>query len=674
MKLLTSVLLLLFSSIICAQELPSKELVNALKAKITTEKNKSKKLQLLDSLTSTVRDHTEFSYDSIARKTIDYALQLDSFNIAAYNASNLIYYHNNILGQPEEGIAIFNKYFDKVKNKISDRNLASLYIDSGDSYSYIGQIDNALSQYDKAKVHGKKAGNKRVTAFAFLYEGYIHLDEGDFTKASQSFQEASEIFTEEKDTFNIIASKNALSILYSSNNFLAEAHAERKEAIALAIKSKSYGQLTSLYVNEASDNKKQGFQEKRIKNLLKAEKATKKSKYFENLNPILLSEIVKGYAENDSLEKAQSYLNQLEKKPVNTEGLYEPNYIDALKIMAMAKQNYAEAEKLGLKHLEILSRTNRILEIKDAQLFLANVYEKLNKPDLAFSHYKIYNKIEDSIQSVQKTRTLAYYQTLYETAKRDKRIKEQDNQILLHEEQNKLKTVIWSTVIIMLLGIFTIIYLWRSRKFSQNKVNLQKVFAQDLIRNIEAERKRISGELHDSVGQNLLLIKNQTLSDSENTRSTVLIDNTIDEVRNISQSLHPFRFEQLGLIDSIKDVIDNFQKNSEIFYSADIDIEILTFSKDKEIFVYRMIQECLNNVEKHSKAKACVVSVKEKPNAYIFEVKDNGVGFNVSEKSELLNSLGMKTLKERAQIINGSLEIISEIGKGTTVVIKVPKG
>lgn len=321
----------------------------------------------------------------------------------------------------------------------------------------------------------------------------------------------------------------------------------------------------------------------------------------------------------------------------------------------------------------MLTELNKVLEINIARLFLVEVYDKLNWPEMAFEHYKVYNRIKDSIQSVQKANSLAYYQTLYETEKRDKKIKEQDAQLMLVEEHNKRKTIILWSVVFILVGLFCLIYLWRSRRFSQNKVQLQKVFAQDLIRNIEDERKRISSELHDSVGQNLLLIKKQTLSGSEKANDTVLINNTIDEVRNISQSLHTFRFEQLGLIDSIKDTVDNFQKNSEIFYSVDFDVEDITISKDKEIFLYRMIQECLNNVEKHLKAKACVVSNKEKSDAFIFEVKDNGVGFNVSENSESPNSLGMKTLKERAKIISGTLNIISEKGKGTTVQIKVPK-
>lgn len=156
-------------------------------------------------------------------------------------------------------------------------------------------------------------------------------------------------------------------------------------------------------------------------------------------------------------------------------------------------------------------------------------------------------------------------------------------------------------------------------------------------------------------------------------QDTKIIDDTINEVRHISQSLHPFQFEKLGLLASIKNTIENFQKHSDIFYSETINVENIEISKDKEIFVFRMLQECLNNVEKHSQAKACNITIEDSNTSVLFQVKDNGIGFDVSESNEILNSLGLKTLKERAQIIGAQLSIDSTKGKGTTVQIKVLK-
>ena len=422
MKQFSLVFSLLFFLSVNAQNSDLHTLVNQLKTEIQSENDNAKKLFLLDSLTSVVRDKPNFPYDSIARTTIDLAIKLDSFNLAAYNTTNLINYHNNFLGKPKTGITIFNTYFKTLKNNINARNLASLYIDSGDSYYFTQQVDSAMAHYDKAITYAEKAKDNRVKGFAVLYKGYAYSDEGKFVLASQTLKQASEVFIQEKDTFNIIAAKNALSLLYSANGFLEEAQQERTETIALAEITKSYGQLIPLYVNEATDNKKQNLQTQRIKNLHKALEANKKSNYVDYFKPILLNELVVAYAENDSLDKANFHLKEIEKDTRNTEGIYTPNYYNALKKLAYANKQYQKAEALGIKHLTILKETNDINDIQKAEAFLSQVYEAINKPSQALAHFKASQHIIDSIKSVQKTKALAYYQTLYETEKRDQKM------------------------------------------------------------------------------------------------------------------------------------------------------------------------------------------------------------------------------------------------------------
>ncbi|WP_191963448.1 ATP-binding protein [Pseudotamlana haliotis] len=673
MKKVLLIVLLLIYGFSHAQNDNDKRRAGALKKQIDLEVNKSHKLKLLDSLTQIVRNKETLDYDSIAKATIDYAIELDSLNIAAYNTTNLINFYNNFLGKPKEGLNLYKKYFKTLKGNITNRNMACLYIDSGDSYYFIKEKDSALQHYDKAIEYARKDENDRLMATALLYKGYAYSDEGNLTKASQTLQEASKVFIKLKDTSKIISIKNSLSILYSYNGFRKEGQLERLEAISLAEKQKNDDLLTTLYFNQAFDNKKEGLEKKRLTHLHKSLASVKNTDKYQYFKPILYTALASAYAENDSIEKAKWYLKKVEKDKENTEGIYEYHYYKALKKIAYAQKKYAEAEQLGLKHLEIVTSSNQIENIQRAQAFLAKVYEKLNKPDLAYKYFKVYKKSEDSILSVQKTKALAYYQTLYETAKRDQKIKEQDSQIELLDEQNKRKKQLLWFVGLSLFSLFSIFYLWRSRTFSKRNAILQKKFAQDIIRNIEIERKRISSELHDSVGQSLLLIKNKIFLNSEKKTDTSLVDGAIDEVRTISQQLHPFQFEQLGLINSIKNTIENFQKNSDIFYSEDIEVKASNIPKDSEIFVFRMIQECLNNVEKHSQAKACNITIEDHKNTVWFQIKDNGIGFDVTENSTLLNSLGMKTLKERAQIIGAQIQINSIKGKGTTVQIKVPK-
>ncbi|QXP79475.1 MULTISPECIES: sensor histidine kinase [Winogradskyella] len=673
MKTIYIVFLLLTYSITYAQDPTPQHKVEALKALIKTENNSGKKLKLLDSVTDFLIDYPKLGYDSISRVTIDYSIQLDSFNIASRNIQNLINYHNNILGQPTKGVTLFNTYFNTLKNHITDRNMAGIYIDAGDSFYATKEIDTAISYYNKAKLYAEKAGNDRLKAFAILNQGYAYIDEAEYAKASQYIQEASGIFTSVKDTFNIIASKNALSIIYSTNGFIKEAKHERDDAIALAKITKNYSFLVSLYSNYAADNNKQGLQKERLKHLHKAAAVNKKSNYFEYFNPILLHSLVIAYAENDSIAKAKSYFETLIKDKKNIEGIYESKYYKACGYLAFAEKDYNEALNWGLKYLNIVKTSNQIENIEDGEAFLAKIYEKRNEYSKAYSHLKSAKKIEDSLKSVQKNNALSYYQTLYETNKRDDKIKNQKNEIELLDLQNKHKAELFWGSIMLLLALFSIVYLWRSKKYTQKNVQLQKAFAQDLVHSVEAERKRISSELHDSVGQSLLLIKNKIFLENESNNDTSLVDGAINEVRTISQQLHPFQFEKLGLINSIKNTVSNFQKNSDIFYSENIDIETLNIPKDNEIFIYRMLQECLNNVEKHSEAKACAISVEDLKNVVLFQIKDNGIGFDLTENTELLNSLGMKTIKERAQLIGAQLSIDSIKGKGTTIQIKVLK-
>ncbi|WP_225034760.1 sensor histidine kinase [Winogradskyella sp. SM1960] len=650
------------------------EAVNTIKQNINQSK-KTIQLKWMDSLLTLIRDTKGFKYDSIARETIDFSIQLDSFNLAAYHTANLINYNNNFVGNPKEGVSLFNKYYPILETHISLRNKASLYIDSGDSYYYIGKVDKSIEHYDKAIFYADKDNNQRIKAFAILYKGYAYNDEGQFVEASKTLINAVKIFENVKDTFNIIGAKNSLGIVYSKNGFLEEANTERNEALVLAKKTNSIGQIATLEVNAAADFRKTKDYEKQIKSLQTALAASKQSRFADDLYPRIVNPLILAYVNTDSLDRAKFYLKKIENSDKNyTQGVYESSYIKSKQQIELADKNYNQALQLGTTYLTIVNNSNNVNNIEHAERFLSQVYDSLGNDSKAFFHYKNAKHIEDSIYNIQKTKALSYYQTLYETEKRDAMIKAQESDILLLDSKNRVKNQWLIFGSLGLLGLFSIVYLYRSKQFLKKKEQLQKVFAQDLLRNIERERSRISSELHDSIGQSLLLIRNKiVLNDDVENSNTSLVDNAIHEVRTISQDLHPFQFEKLGLIKSLKYLIEKLQNNSNIFYSEDIDELKDEIPIEQTIFVYRMIQECLNNVEKHSEAKACQLNIEEVADAVTFEVKDNGIGFDLTEGIDQLNSLGMQTLKERAKIINAQLSISSTKGKGTTVIIKVPK-
>ncbi len=198
-------------------------------------------------------------------------------------------------------------------------------------------------------------------------------------------------------------------------------------------------------------------------------------------------------------------------------------------------------------------------------------------------------------------------------------------------------------------------------------------FSRELINMQEAERKRIASELHDSLGQKLVLIKNRILrvdkSDSESplkkSQDGTLAQNVteaIQEIRNISYALRPYQLDLLGLTSSIKSMVE------ESFNTAQIDYEIKTdnidnlFGSESQINIYRIIQECINNIMKHADAKNVKIIIKHDFDEIKIAITDDGIGFDINDDH---TGFGLKGIKERLQILNGSMDISSGNPKGT---------
>ncbi|MBA4317560.1 MAG: hypothetical protein C0412_04090 [Flavobacterium sp.] len=231
-----------------------------------------------------------------------------------------------------------------------------------------------------------------------------------------------------------------------------------------------------------------------------------------------------------------------------------------------------------------------------------------------------------------------------------------------------------------LFAVMASVYWFINRKIKRLKLDKirQNQFSKLMIESQENERKRLSGELHDGLGQNLLVIKNQLdiykgtleMEEPELDKISNLIKESLSEVKEISSYLHPHQLERLGLTKAIKAMVHKISESCNI----EIDLVLADINeciqKESEINIYRIIQESLNNIVKHSGAqKARVIITKEGNNITII-VEDFGKGYDISDR-ELQNKigegLGLKGIKERVRLINGELYIDSLPDKGTKI-------
>src|SRR5690606_31259157 len=193
----------------------------------------------------------------------------------------------------------------------------------------------------------------------------------------------------------------------------------------------------------------------------------------------------------------------------------------------------------------------------------------------------------------------------------------------------------------------------------------------NLIKAQELERTRVARELHDSVGQKLMLLTKKTKT-TGNAEVESLAANTLQELRAISRGLHPATLERLGPTAAIRTMIDEMDANTSIFFTHEIDDIDILLSKEASLHLYRIIQEVLNNMVKHAEAKAASITIEKKKNSIEAIIMDNGKGFELAEIQKTSDSLGMKTLLERAKILHSKIDIKSQINKGTTVTLTIP--
>jgi signal transduction histidine kinase/ligand-binding sensor domain-containing protein len=211
----------------------------------------------------------------------------------------------------------------------------------------------------------------------------------------------------------------------------------------------------------------------------------------------------------------------------------------------------------------------------------------------------------------------------------------------------------------------------------------REVFARRLIESQEGERKRLARELHDGLGQNLLIVKNWALiglnllaTDSPVREHLTGISETaslaLDDVRELAHNLRPHQLEMLGLTSTIEEMIHHVRDSSDIEFTTETENIDGLLSKESEINLYRVVQECVNNVLKHSAATECWLSIKRTVSGAQITCKDNGHGFDPAAKSPE-SGMGLIGVAERVRIIGGRYTIESAAGKGATIRVTIER-
>lgn len=207
-----------------------------------------------------------------------------------------------------------------------------------------------------------------------------------------------------------------------------------------------------------------------------------------------------------------------------------------------------------------------------------------------------------------------------------------------------------------------------------------KGFSKGLQSSIEEEKKRIAGELHDGIGQDLLLLKMDLFNNYKSIieqqgkhavfKETIdLLEKTILELRIILFNLKPPILDEMGLGPGIATIINKINESGLIKGSLKITGLDERLDRSLEINVYRIVQEALNNIIKHSKANEFSVQIINKNNRLKILISDNGIGI---KKNKEMNGFGLMSIRNRVESLNGRFNIESFNKSGTLLLIDLP--
>jgi signal transduction histidine kinase len=538
----------------------------------------------------------------------------------------------------------------------------SVIEDGGIAAAYYNKVKDSSAYADAQLYIGKGYANLNQLA-----EAVIALEKG-LTQA------------ENREGRSEMMIRFEIATLYSRNDLFDKATKEQKKLIQIFKDQNEYISVAGIFYNRTNNlGKQKDFAGLKIALdsasyfLDKAETPTERQQQSKMGLELLVDNVYASYyLDTNQIDKAKEAMKRAEAKQGTA--LFDL-YKNAL---LLTKAKFAQTNNKpddAISYLEAFIATsppgNEDMGAIEAYEKLHVLFAKKGAYKKAYQTKVQLQKIQDRLISSKKNTAFIYYQTLYETERKEAEIfKQQTNITLLENDNDKKRKLLWFGGA-SLLAIFGFVLLMRNRKHIKASKELQEQYTHNLLNAQEVEKERISKDLHDGLGQSLLLIKNKVvLSNDEGSQKAV--NDAIEEVRSISRALHPFQLRELGLTRAIENVVSQIDESSDLFINQEVENIDGLIEEDNEVHIYRIVQESFNNIIKHAQAKAVKLELKKSSSKILLTIKDNGVGFDFSERYNDFNSLGLKTLKERTKLLNGIMEVNSEKGSGTTFTFSFP--
>ncbi len=580
---------------------------------------------------------------------------------------------------PEEEVTGFSlEELENIHRQVRDQRLdfglesASLFLDKAyklkDSsniakgYHFIALVFSKAGDYEKALKNNLEAlkirralGETKEVAGIYNNIGILFEKLGRYSQSLEFYNKSLSIYRQIGDQYDVALVLSNKGGLYGEMGETEKAQELLKKVITLVSEMDDHPSIGGNYQNI-------GFLYFQENQLLKA-----KEQY------LMAKDIAVEKNETRHLANNLLHLGNIEYKLGNYSKAF--HYLDwGINI----------AEKKGL--LNLLSN---LLEKK------ATFQAALNDYKNAYQNHRRHAELKDSLLNTESMTQIAFYQTLYESEKKERQIsslkKEQEVQTLLLEQQtlelekSKLtNTALVFFLVISILTVFTIINYYKNKRkdlINEQALEAQKAQVQAIIKTQENERIRFAKDLHDGLGQLLtaLKINCSTITNhpgNSNQRAienaSVLIRDMHQEIRNISFNIMPQILVKKGLYPAISELAARINLSENLRVSISEFGFTHRFEPAFEIAIYRIVQELLNNIIKYSGAENINLHFTQHEKELNIHIEDDGLGFDI-ECLEKSKGSGWKNICSRLKFINGNISFDTQARrKHSTVIIDIP--
>jgi two-component system NarL family sensor kinase len=528
---------------------------------------------------------------------------------------------------------------EKIDNAV---DFIEAHINIGRIYADKGENVKAFSNYELALGKAEKTGDKDLTAHIYKHIGALYISWKKFDEALGYYEKAETLAREMSNEELVADCQNNKGTVYEQQLKYDKAITAYKNALAVYTKKNIPAKISMALSNVAI--------------VYKFQKNYGSSLEY-NLKALALSEKT-----GDKWMMAATYNN--------IGNLYGE------------MGEYKNALAYCNKSIAIAKKINAIEIVEAAYESMADAAAKAGDFKNAFEYHKLYATTKDKFINVESTKQLSELNVKFETERKQKLIQQQQFAISRRNTTIAVIAALFAGVAIIGFQSYSRYRLKQVSILQEAVLQQQDIATKGIIQAEEKERKRIAADLHDGVGQlfsavrmNLSSLMDRVVLNNADEqalaeKTLAMVDESCKEVRTIAHQMMPNILLKTGLASAIKDFVNKID-------SQYLKINMEAYGLEKrldnnvEIVLYRVVQECVNNVIKHSKANRLDINLTRETDNISVTIEDNGIGFDTAGKMKF-EGIGLKNIITRVQYLKGTVDISSDQNKGTLVAIYIP--